>query len=364
MPFDRFWSPSEPIPGTPPDSHEPALALAGDSLHLVWSSNKVIYHAIRASDTWGQPNRVAAGEQPVLAAGRDGRLHCLFVNRFAGNYEIYHVTWNGDKWTLPQPVSRTTGVSTAPALAAAADGSLHAAWTDTTPGYAVIYHGHLAGPIWSSEPIPHARGSVPALAATPSGDLHVAWQDRLSQTGFYEIFAATLCGGSWSLPEVISESPDQHSVRPQLAANWQGGCSLVWQEQRDHVYMVRHAHRLTNNWSVPVDVSGDAADCRQPRVVANPQGFMQVIWLEGNALHHRVRPPDPGAPWWVPQTAAGEYQDLSDLCTAMDANGTLHVVWSGLLASSTRGLFYASRQPIFRPASAAGLDAEVAQPQD
>ena len=111
MAFDRFWSASEPVPGAPADNYQPALAILGDTLHLVWSSNRVLYHTVRLANGWTSSVRIAAGEQPSLVAAPDGQLHCLFANPFVGNWEIYHITfWRGtlviatacisDQWCL------------------------------------------------------------------------------------------------------------------------------------------------------------------------------------------------------------------------------------------------------------------------
>ena len=135
------WSSSEVLEVATAESREPAVAMLGETLHLVWNCNQQLYHAWRTADGWSQATPVAIGEQPVLAAAPDGQLHCLFVNQFARNYEIYHVWWDGARWSLPVNVSRTAGASSQPALAVGADGSLHAAWADTTPGYSVVYYG-------------------------------------------------------------------------------------------------------------------------------------------------------------------------------------------------------------------------------
>ena len=84
-------------------------------------------------------------------------------------------------------------------------------------------------------------------------------------------------------------------------------------------------------------------------MIANPQGFLQVVWLEGDALHHRVRPPDLDTTWWVPQTAIGEYRELSDLAIATSPTGELHVVWSGFGGGGARTLNYSRRDAIFKP---------------
>jgi hypothetical protein len=353
MSFDRFWSPSELVPGTPADSYQPSVALLGGALHLMWSSDRVLYHSMRSAGSWSPPFPVAAGEQPSLVAAPHGGLHCLFAHPFLNNWEIYHVSFDGVSWSLPEPVSRTTGASTQPALVAGPDGVLHAAWADTTPGESVIYYGAREGAFWSSSPVPSGRGCQPAIALAPSGELCIAWQDRVSQTQAFDIYSSVLQQGKWSLPDMVSDTASAHSQKPCLATNKQGGLHLIWLEEEDSHFTVWHSDRRVNGWSAPTAVSVGAQDCRQARIIANPQGYLQVVWLEGNALHHRVRPPEIDATWWVPQTAEGDYRELSDLGIACSPTGELHVIWSGFEGGGTRALHWARREPIFRPAASA-----------
>jgi hypothetical protein len=350
MAFDRFWSSNEPVPSVPADNYQPTLAVLGDELHMLWSSNRILYHSVRQTGSWGLPMRIVAGEQPSMVATPDGRLHCLFANPFAGNWEIYHITLDDERWSLPKPVSRTSGISTQPSLAADGNGQLHAVWADSTPGKPVVYYGKLeTAAIWSSAPIPNGRGCYPTIAATAGGDVCVAWQDREPRTQAFDVLCAVLQGGGWSLPEIISNSPSAHSVKPSLAVNTQGDIHVIWLEERASLYEVRHADRRELGWSRPSTVSTGSLDCRQARIVANPQDYLQVIWLEGNTLHHRVRPPGHDATWWVPQTAESSFVELSDLAAIADRAGDLHVGWSGFAEGRGRSLFYARRDAIFKP---------------
>jgi hypothetical protein len=271
-----------------------------------------------------------------------------------GNDEIYHISWDGRQWTLPENVSHTTGMSSSPALVvapkcvASPDGALHAVWADTTPGYSVIYHGQRDEDFWSSMPIPNARGAMPAVTITPGGEVCVAWQDRLEDTSCYEIFCAIFDDNHWNLPTAVSDSPSQHSIFVKLAANAQGGCHLVWQEEQGGIYQIWHSDRRPNGWAIPVAISATEEDCRLPRIVANRQGFLQVIWLEGHILLHRVRPPDYEATWWDPEVASDECAGLGGLAMAISQAGRVHVAWGAMDASGARQLYYIQREPIFK----------------
>ncbi len=349
MPAENPWSIATPIPNTPPDSHEPALAIVADVLHAVWVSNKALYHARYAEGRWTEPQRFANGEQPALAAGPGGTLHCVFSHQFLGNSEIYYARWDGVKWSLPQGVSRTSGASTHPAISVAPDGGTHIAWADTTPGESVIYYARPQGVAWAQAPIPNATGSRPAIALTPTGEIIVAWQSRLAGTDIFEIVAAVRQGETWSLPEIVSDKPDCHSISPALAVNPQGSVHLIWQEARGSIYVIRHAERLPGGWSMPADISAPNRDARLPKLAAAPKGFLQAVWAEDAALKHRGRPAEPRALWWGEEVACPDCPGVSGLATAISpTTGELHAVWSAYQDLDQRRLCHAYRKPLIR----------------
>ncbi len=348
MPADNPWSTANLIPNTPPDSQEPALAAVHDTLHAVWVSNKALYHA-RYAGGWGEPVRFANGEAPSLAAGPGGSLHCAFSHLFLGNSEIFYARWDGVRWSLAQRVSRTSGASTHPALTVAQDGSIHIVWADTTPGESTIYHGRPQGSAWAHSPIPNAVGGQPAIAVTPAGEIYVAWQTRLAGTDCFEIMAAVYREGAWSLPEIVSDAPDRHSVGPALAVNPQGAVQLIWQEARGNTYVIRHAERLPGGWSAPADISAPGRDARLPRLAAAPKGFFQAVWAEDAALKHRGKPAEARALWWGEETACAVCPGISNVATAISpATGELHVVWSAYRDQDQRQLYHAYRKALIR----------------
>ncbi|MCX7707241.1 MAG: hypothetical protein N2204_04460 [Anaerolineae bacterium] len=350
MSAEKPWSTATPIPNTPPDSYEPALAPVGDVLHAVWVSNKALYHARYAEGRWTEPLRFANGEQPALAAGPGGALHCVFSHQFLGNSEIYYTRWDGVKWSLPQRVSRTSGASSNPALAVAPDGSTHIAWADTTPGESVIYYARPQGVAWAQAPIPNATGSRPAIALTPAGEIIVAWQSRLAETGIFEVVAAVRREEAWSLPEIVSDEPNRHSISPALAVNPQGSAHLIWQEEaRNGIYVIRHAERLPGGWSAPANISASDQDARLPRLAAAPKGFLQAVWAEDASLKHRGRPAEPRALWWGEEVACPDCPGVSSLATAISpATGELHAVWSAYQNLDQRRLYHAFRKALIR----------------
>ncbi len=348
---DSLWSPSQPLPIPAGDIRELAIATIGETVHVVWTQGRTLCHAYLANKTWSEPRSIGVGGQASLAGTPDGRLHCLFSATLFDNSEIYHTTWNGAQWSLPEIVSRTAGASIYPALAADADGILYAAWTDTTPGYSAIYSGHQDGDLWTSTPVPNATGSHPSLAIGPNYEVYVAWESRLPDTQKYDIYCAVCAARQWGLPENVSDSGQRHSIYPQVITNNRGACDILWQEDRGEVFGIQHADRRPDGWSTPDDASGSPSDCRFPHLMTNLQGHLQIVWAEGQTLYHRVRPSAYDAAWWKPEVGAEGCAALSDLAAALTAKGSLYVVWAGYTDGDQRQLSCCSREPVFKSSS-------------
>jgi hypothetical protein len=349
MPVDPNWSPVEDLSFVPTNSEQIAVAAAAGVCHLAWVQGKVIYHARQVEGAWTAAVKVAAGEQPSLAAAVEGNLYCAYANWFLGSRNIYVAAFLGDKWNLPVLVSRTTGESSDPALGAGPDGGLHLAWADTTPGYSAIYYGHFDGQNWPHGPIPNGKGSRPTVAANGTA-VHVAWQDRPagSEAGAFDVFASRLGSGSeWTLPDMVSDTRETHSLLPRIAVNAQGMCHLVWQEEREGLYVIRHADLWPEGWALPVDVSDPAQDARLAFALPNRLGQFQLVWSEGNLLMHRVRPGEPMADWRPAEVACDACAGLSELAATISDKGELHAVFTRY-TNGERHAFYVRRKAIDR----------------
>jgi hypothetical protein len=332
MATDPNWTPAETLKFAPPGSQQMAVAAAGDVVHLVWVQAKTLYHARMVNGAWQAPVKVAGGEQPALAAAPDGTLYCTYANWFLGNRDIYVSVWANDKWGLSQVVSRTTGDSIDPAICVGPDGLVHLAWADTTPGYSVIYYAQRDPNGWTYAPVPNGKGSRPSVATSApgqAGPVFVAWQDRLASSpgGAYEVFVTARRNGEWSLPAMVSDTHDSHSLLPSVAASGADKCHMVWQEERNGLYVIRHSDLWPNGWETPFDVSDPSVDSRLGFSLANKLGLFQFVWSEGGVLKHRVRPGEPQGAWWEPEVACDDCAGLSELSAAISAYGELHVVF-------------------------------------
>ncbi len=348
MAADPNWSPAETLSFVDPNSRQIALAATGQGVHLVWSQASTLFHARRVEGVWQAPLKIAAGEQPSLAASVDGKLVCAYVNWFLGNREIYITIWNDTAWSLPQLASRTTGESSDPAACASADGRIHLTWADNTPGYSTIYYAVHESVGWKNAPIPNGKGSRPTIAVS-GGEVFVAWQARLasSDSGTYDVLAASKGDEEWTLPDIVSDTPASHSVLPHIAVNPDGHCHLVWQEERDGLFVIRQSDRWPNGWTAPVDISNPGADARLAFTVPSRLGLFQFVWSEGAQIKHRVRPGAPQGAWWSPEVACDTCSGLSELVAAIfSTGGELHVVFGRYVSGIKRQFYYMQRRAV------------------
>ncbi len=353
MATDPDWFPAETLSFAPPGSQQMAVAASGDVVHLVWVHAKTLYHARRIGGAWQPPVKVAGGEQPAVAVGPDGTLYCTYANWFLGNRDIYFSSFTGDKWSLSQVVSRTTGESSDPAICVGGDGVVHLAWADTTPGYSIIYYGVRDRGGWNYAPVPNGKGSRPSISTPtsgPAGPVYVAWQDRLasSNTGAYEVLVGIKRNGDWSLPAMVSDSRNAHSLAPKVATGSGDLCHVVWQEERDGIYVIRHSDLWPNGWEACFDVSDPAVDARLAVALAHKLGLFQFVWSEGAVLKHRVRPGEPQGVWWEPEIVCEDCAGLSELAAAQGGSGDLHVVFSRWPNGGERQFFYVRRKALER----------------
>jgi hypothetical protein len=349
MAAEQNWMLPEGLALLPTGAQQLAVAAGEHSVHLVWVDAKTLYHMQRTGEGWHTPVRIAGGEQPALALGADGSLFCVYANWFLGNRDIYLSTWTHEQWGLSQVISRTTGQSSDPSICIAPDGRVHVAWADTTPGYSTIYHGTQDAGGWTYAPAPNGKGSQPTIAANADG-VFLAWQDRPSSStgGAFDVLATSYRGSDWGLPVMVSDSRESHSLMPHIATNATDRCHLVWQEERDDVYSIRHSNLWPNGWEAPFDVSRPSADARLARVMANQFGLFQILWAEGGVLKHRVRGGEPQGSWWEEEVACEGCSGLQEMAAAISNSGELHVVLSRWNERGDAQSFYLKRRALER----------------
>ncbi len=302
--------------------------------HAVYESLGKIYYAHQPQGrSWNPAVKIGTGIKPTATFDAQGQLHVAYANEFMGNYDILHVRLTPTGWTLPHVVAPTTGKSDDPVIAAGPDGKVYAAWMDFTSGEWAIQMGTWDGKNWTSYPVPNARGQSPALGLMPDGALFLAWQDRIplgiNLWGNYDIFASerVTATKSWSLPVNVSDNrafrPGTDSLGARLATNGEMGglAHIAW---IDNKAQVRYAHGRGGYWPVPVDVTGKLALARGLSLQIARDGQLYMAWDEGVSLRITVSPTRTQS--WpaaitVATRSAPASGSVADVCLATSGDG-------------------------------------------
>ena len=184
-------------------SWEPAVAVDGSIIHVVWDSDGLYYKKSHdAGTTWMTSRMLASvGASPCLAVDSSGGIHLACYGWPAGEEsEIYYLKSPnaGTTWTQPKRITWTAGPTHYPDIAVDTSGNVFPVWSDNTPGNEEIYcrRSPDAGATWqTTERLTFNGGSSigPSIAATSSA-VFVVWMDNTP--GNNEIYFKRSIGGS------------------------------------------------------------------------------------------------------------------------------------------------------------------------
>jgi hypothetical protein len=135
---------------------------------------------------------------------------------------------------------------------------------------------------------------------------------------------------AWTPPERVDRRPDgYHASLPAVAVDPSGGVHAVWTETPASGFQdkIMYAQKLGDTWSVPVFISRDSGDIRDPRIISDTAGQLIVVWSEEGAARIRyVR--QLGDTWSVPKLAFVQHGVVPRL--ALDARGQIHMLFGEL----------------------------------
>jgi hypothetical protein len=340
------WSSPISISSSSKDSRNVTLAVALDgTLYAVWeeqfnSGTTMLRYSYLQSDTWFTPTLFYAGEEPSLAVAPDGTIHLVYANDFDGDYDIFHTTWLGDKWSGPVNVSETTGASIQPALAVQSDGHPVAVWTETLDGQRSIYYAWLDGGFWNSFRVgASSDGQVPDVAVERDDRVWVSWQ--VVEDGKSTIYAAEREGNQWKDAQNISAETEADSTKADLVGVSSLGAFLVWQGAKTSGSQVYYSHtmRYVNYWESPTDISQGLGSAQNAAMAVDPTGNIHLAWCEETELLYR-RGNTSGATWSSTLSLASQAQRLGPPAIAAASDVELHVAWEQAPSGSERAIYY------------------------
>jgi len=228
-------------------SETPAVAAAGQTVHVVWANNSDMQVQYRRSadggTNWGTVVPLTTGSTYTLypsVATEGNNVHVVWIDaRPATNYlpEVYYrrSTDGGSTWQSEARLSTGQSSTRQPAIAVAGD-LVHVVWDDGRHGLnAEIYYRRSTdgGATWQSETrFTDASGSsFNGVVAATGQHAYAAWDD--DRDGNWEIYCkrSTDAGANWSADTRLTNNIADSYFASIAAA---GNCvHITWEDARD-----------------------------------------------------------------------------------------------------------------------------------
>lgn len=307
-------------------------------VHVVFEDDRArdfdIYHKVRSGGVWLPEQRVydSGGDsgRPVVAVDGLGRVHLVWNDMQDGNKEIYHAIWNGS-WNPPLRVTQTAGESFASSIVAVGQ-VVHLVHMETIGGFYEIVYRNFEFIEWSDPVQLTAVGSgerlVPSIAAGPGDDLHVVWGEVPEDGGRGRIVLRSRSGGAWSDAEEVS-GPEAQAFRPAAAVDAGGALHVVWIDKRGGWEQIYHRRRGPEGWGAETLVTSGDFTHYHPSIVAAGEAVTLIYWAtwpsaESAGVFARTLEGD----LWSPRARiSGESSRASLCCLFGEDDGRLHAAW-------------------------------------
>ena len=244
--------------------------------------------------------------------------------------------------TTPVNISNTSGGSFWPAVAIDDAGNPHVVWHDQSPGNKEIYYvtkpdgGPWSTPVNISNTPQRSFWSTVAIGS--GGTVHVLWGDDTPGNGEI-LYASKPSGGSWSTPANISNDLGS-SYRPDIAIDDEDTLHVVWHDDTVGNYEIYYASKPTIGlWSDPTNISGSPTDSAQPSTAIDSNGTIHVVWDEGDGIYYAKKPSDG---FWSTPTELPSSPGSSGGPAIAIGDDILHVVWRDWTPGNQK-IYYTSK---------------------
>ncbi|HHW85156.1 MAG TPA: hypothetical protein GX400_02975 [Chloroflexi bacterium] len=355
------WGAPQRVDAAPPRvrSLAPTLAAGDAGLFVAWqdyragASNPDIYAARWDGAGWREaPVSVAPGmqTQPALAAAGN-RVHIAWQDARQGAPAIHTANWQGSAWSdgaLAFPAAARTPPQMAPAMTSAG-GATYAVFLDHRLGYRELMLSTL--PFQATNWTPPSRLPTWAnvgsdlsaegadIVADSSGQLHAVWSEYVWPYGRH-IHYSLYVGGAWRDPVRLSGAEEDgfERVAPRLATR-NGVTAVVWTQRnnRGDVQLVATWNQ-GSGWSPPTPVLPATIAERWvlPASLALTNNQLLVTWDawtgDGRGQVWLARRSLQGGNWSYTQvspTIASDWCFQQEPQLRTDTAGVVHIVWSG-----------------------------------
>ncbi len=321
-------------------SHNNARSMVADPegrLHVVWrderAGNFEIYYKMSDGSSWTPDERLtfesglSAGA--CVAVDPAGMLHVVWHDYRGDDAEIYYKRHDGTGWGPDVRLTDSEDDSVNPSLAAGDDGRLHVVWHDYRDGQSEIYYKCYDGAAWGPDERltdDAASSEYPSVALDGEGRIHVVWTDR--RDGHDEIYHKQFSDSAWGPDECLTPDPG-HSEGASLCADRAGRLYLTWSDNRDGNYEIYYMLHDGATWQPEVRLSVGAGHSEIPAVSVDDGGHIHVAWQDDRHGRDEIyyRKFD-GEAWGAEKRLTDVSAASTKPSIAVDRDGNVHVIWA------------------------------------
>jgi hypothetical protein len=290
------------------------------------------------------PSPVLAGPEPPtalatayntqrkLARSPDGTLYAAVTVNASGVPQVRVLsTTDGSGWTaLPHP-SVSGNASDRASLAIDSARTLHLVWTETTRSDRQVFYARFTGGRWSPvEQLSHSTGyaGFPSLAVDARDRVHVVWYGF--DGAFYQIYYRRLEPVGWNLERALTNTAAD-ATNPAIGLGPEGNVHIAWfrLDRNRTLDEVAYLRLEGDTVAETRTLSAPGVDAIDPTLAVDAAGTVHVVWsgLVGGA--DRLQHVERGSAWSAVETIAPGMPGARHPSTALDARSRLHVVWEG-----------------------------------
>src|SRR5882724_9919625 len=296
---------------------------------------------------------------PQLAVDLGGNIYVVWEDDTDTNSNILfsRSTDGGVTFSAAKSLSNTSGSSFNPRIAVDAGGSMNVVWQDSPDFFGtsnVFFSGSADGGLTFSTPInlsasmTSAFYSMPQIAAH-AANISVVWESDTGNLAAW--FSGSSNGGAtFSAPKMLSTNTGG-SIDPQIAVDKNGAINVVWEDDTAGHSDISFSRSADNgaNFSLPLNLSnplGNAlANSNSPRIAVDLAGHLNVVWANDSPGNFEIflgRSTDGGVNFSGPKNISNSSGFSSHPVIALDAGGSINVVWADINpADSNTDIYFA-----------------------
>ena len=329
----------------------------GGILHVVWmdrrDGNAEIYYK-RSSDqgiNWSPDLRLTnnpdSSKFPAVAAAGDD-VHIVWIDHRSNTYSIYYKRSSdqGISWSPEVRLSDNTANSSLPTVWSAGP-EVHSVWEDWRGSKTQVYYKHSSdgGTTWSSNSslTSDTLNNVSPSVSSSGSNVHVVWSKRSSviNPGWVYYMHSTDHGTTWTQGIHL---PDD-TTRTDNPSIWASGSSVhaVWTNWSSYEIYFKRSTDQGSTWSPDARLTYDPSVSENPSVVVSGSNVHVVWddWRDGSGNYEiYYKCSTDGGGLWTPDTRLTYDPNWSYCPSFTCSDSMLHVVWTDIRSNYVPKIYY------------------------